>query len=279
MEISPAIRLFISVVLAYPFAAAYHVMLLHPSKYATSATRNAYCLLVGVGLFYFYCANDILHSFATICASYAICALLGLLRLRAWAGAVGMIFNMAYLLWGYHISSTEQYDINWTIPQCVLCLRLIGFCFDYADGRHRLSGDETSSKTSNAPISFPADSALVDLPPFVQVLGYAYFFPSCIIGPQFAFRLYEKFLNNQHLPDNSNGGSGGLLPGGCILRTVKCLAIGAFYLGIYELLNAKFNSALVLTDEYSSFPLWKRYLLLPVICKAIIYKVDFIMCF
>ena len=27
---------------------------------------------------------------------------------------------------GYYYSGTDSYDINWTVPQCVLVLRLIG---------------------------------------------------------------------------------------------------------------------------------------------------------
>jgi hypothetical protein len=30
--------------------------------------------------------------------------------------------------------ATDNYDICWTLPQCVLCLRLIGLSFDVSDG-------------------------------------------------------------------------------------------------------------------------------------------------
>ena len=36
------------------------------------------------------------------------------------------IFHMAYLGGGYYFKQTTGYDINWTMPGCVLCLRLIG---------------------------------------------------------------------------------------------------------------------------------------------------------
>ena len=35
---------------------------------------------------------------------------------------------------GYAYTETEGYDICWTMPGCVMCLRLIGFAFDRYDG-------------------------------------------------------------------------------------------------------------------------------------------------
>ena len=39
---------------------------------------------------------------------------------------VSFIFNFGYLLVGYWYTASENYDICWTMPHCVLCLRLIG---------------------------------------------------------------------------------------------------------------------------------------------------------
>lgn len=33
------------------------------------------------------------------------------------------------------MTATNDYDIKWTMPQCVLTLRLIGLVFDVADGK------------------------------------------------------------------------------------------------------------------------------------------------
>ena len=32
----------------------------------------------------------------------------------------------SYLILGYIFCSSDSYDIKWTTPQCVMCLRLIG---------------------------------------------------------------------------------------------------------------------------------------------------------
>lgn len=33
------------------------------------------------------------------------------------------------------MTSTDDYDIKWTMPQCVLALRLIGLSFNLLDGQ------------------------------------------------------------------------------------------------------------------------------------------------
>lgn len=44
----------------------------------------------------------------------------------------GFIILFEFL--GYYMTATDDYDIKWTMPQCVLTLRLIGLAFDLWDG-------------------------------------------------------------------------------------------------------------------------------------------------
>ena len=39
---------------------------------------------------------------------------------------LSFIFNFGYLLVGYWYTESTDYDICWTMPGCILCLRLIG---------------------------------------------------------------------------------------------------------------------------------------------------------
>lgn len=39
------------------------------------------------------------------------------------------------LFTGYYVTETESYDIIWTMPHCVLTLRLSGLAFDVYDGK------------------------------------------------------------------------------------------------------------------------------------------------
>ena len=50
---------------------------------------------------------------------------------------------------GYVVNATEDYDITWTMPQCVLCLRLIGLAYDVWDGtkpKESLSKDQVRTE-------------------------------------------------------------------------------------------------------------------------------------
>ena len=44
-------------------------------------------------------------------------------------------YTMAHLLIGYWVTATRSYDIMWTMPHCVLTLRLIGLAFNLYDGQ------------------------------------------------------------------------------------------------------------------------------------------------
>lgn len=72
------------------------------------------------------------HPIAAIATTYSILAVLG-------GGTVSLAlvftYNMAHLLIGYWTTATNDYDIKWTMPQCVLALRLIGLAFNMSDGQ------------------------------------------------------------------------------------------------------------------------------------------------
>ena len=69
---------------------------------------------------------------------------------KAVNGLRGKLFAFLVLLKfqtlsGYYVNATRDYDITWTMPQCVLCLRLIGLAFDIWDGtkpKESLSKDQ-----------------------------------------------------------------------------------------------------------------------------------------
>lgn len=44
-------------------------------------------------------------------------------------------YCIVILISGYYMTGTETYDIKWSMPQCVLTLRLIGLAFDLFDGK------------------------------------------------------------------------------------------------------------------------------------------------
>ncbi|GCC41991.1 hypothetical protein chiPu_0026411, partial [Chiloscyllium punctatum] len=72
-----------------------------------------------------------LHSLLCVLFQFLVLRFIGrtLMAVR-----VSLTFQMVYLLAGYYYTATDQYDIKWTMPHCVLTLKLIGLSFDYYDG-------------------------------------------------------------------------------------------------------------------------------------------------
>ena len=48
-----------------------------------------------------------------------------------------IVYFQLYLISGYFNVISDDYDISWATPHCVLCLRLTGVVFDYYDGRKK----------------------------------------------------------------------------------------------------------------------------------------------
>ncbi|XP_022668728.1 lysophospholipid acyltransferase 5-like isoform X3 [Varroa destructor] len=122
-----ALRLLIGVLLGYPLAVVYrwYVHKLVPNA------QHIFFTVTGLALIIFNYRWDSLHSLTNIVVVYVFMRMAG----RTLAGlAATFIFSLGYLLMGYLFTATDNYDIKWTMPHCILCLRLIGVAFDYYDG-------------------------------------------------------------------------------------------------------------------------------------------------
>ena len=89
-----------------------------------------------------------------------------------------------------HLSSPPSPSIllntDWTLPHCVLTLRLIGLTWDYYDGDvSQLTPNQMADRRLNAVVAQPT---------LIEVLGFAYFFPAYLAGPQFTLRSYRAFV-------------------------------------------------------------------------------------
>lgn len=106
---------------------------------------------------------------------------------------VKFITLQCYLLWGYYKTQSEVYTFEWTIPQCVLTLRLIAVAFDVSDGYKSNDGDSSKENSSNK-----NDEALDRVPDFLELLGHSYFPASFLVGPQFGIKKYLDFVSYEH---------------------------------------------------------------------------------
>ncbi|RKP13289.1 MBOAT, membrane-bound O-acyltransferase family-domain-containing protein [Piptocephalis cylindrospora] len=268
----PALKLLLTVLFGYPVAAFYSIVLLPNHRFSKSLAphlRNAYYLLTGLGLSYFYCGTDTYHSLLTVLGTYGLTWVTHLTGTRRKAlGPLVLVFNLAYLLIGYANTMTEGYDINWTMSQCILCLRLTGFGWDIADGVPTPPGKiKEAQGPSTGLASFPDDSPLGDIPSLVRILGWAYHPTSFLVGPQFAYRLYEKSLHNEHLPSPDT------IPAGRKERILQCLALGVFYLGFNQILGSAFPTSFLPADEFrQEYSLGGRALYMWIAGKAAMSK-------
>lgn len=258
------IRLFLTIILAYPIGHHFrqkYIVHQEPKNAATTpAARNNYILISGFSLAVFFSGLDIYHSLITILVSYYLCYLCDQFHIRK-AGAFAVwIFNAIYLLSAYYTLATDEYDIGWLTTQCVLCLRLMGFSSDFMDGASVIKNKESITTPPLVRVhSFVAsDTPLRDLPQLREFLGYCYFPSAFLIGPQFSFSLYKRFLsgpyNGAKLDDKE------YTEKMQIVYVLRCVAVGLFYIAVLQLVGALFPTSYVLTPEYAALPFWKRWI-------------------
>jgi len=138
-------------------------------------------------------------SIGTECLMHS-CAMIGVTwaTLKVFQGSMPStiflyIFNMSYLLTGYYLTETTGYDISWTMPCCVLCLRMIGLAVDVHDG----------TKTSEELSKDQKDSALTEVPSILEVCSQSFFVGGYFVGPQFSMRKFQNYIQrniNEDLP-------------------------------------------------------------------------------
>lgn len=124
----PALKLLISILMAYPMAIVYHeyVRKQYPQY------KNYYFLIMGIDMAFYNFGLSMIHNAVPAFIIYGTTAILGPGKYNA---TVTFIFNMTYLLMGYTNTESEEYDITWTMPHCVLTLKLIALSFDLWDGQ------------------------------------------------------------------------------------------------------------------------------------------------
>lgn len=108
---------------------------------------------------------------------------------------------------GYHYTATDMYDIKWTLPQCILTLRLIGLVWDVYDGQQPEVGtvcfrDSDCRRAAFLQESLSVDqktTCLKDSPSLLEIAAYTYFFGSFLVGPQFPLTRFRKFVGGEFL--------------------------------------------------------------------------------
>ncbi|XP_019861775.1 PREDICTED: lysophospholipid acyltransferase 5-like, partial [Amphimedon queenslandica] len=119
----PAARFLFGLLLTYPLAFIYRPLII---PYASKNTQSIICAVGGFALLqYVFGLSASLHFLLDVILVYCVFLLFGKGRVSL---LLTWIITMGHLTFGYVIviSSNQVHPIFWTIPHCVLVLKLIG---------------------------------------------------------------------------------------------------------------------------------------------------------
>ncbi|XP_017072122.1 lysophospholipid acyltransferase 5 [Drosophila eugracilis] len=241
-----ALRLLLTILAGYPLAAFYLKFIAQISDKTLHHIFFAGC---GAGLCYFNYGHNTYHSLAAILTTYFLVLIL---RKKAQLFlTLNFVFHMSYLLLGYFFTSSNEYDILWTMPHCILVLRMIGYGFDITDG---LKEESELSKDQK-------ETALKEPPSLLELLAFAYFPSGFLVGPQFPYRRYQAFINGQFRQHE-----------GSLEAGVRRFGAGAFYLIVCQVGLRYLPDSYFLTPEFAEVPFIKRIYYLGFWAKFSLYK-------
>jgi lysophospholipid acyltransferase 5 len=166
--------------------------------------NNLFLAASGCLIVIFNYGFDVYHSLLAIVGTYL---LTNFMQNSPLLMPVAFCFHMGYLLignlilisrfqpsidrfpiqLGYYFTSTDNYDICWTMPHCILALRLIGIAFDVADGAK--PDDQLSADGKKL--------CLRRKPGLLEIAAFTYFPASVLVGPQFSFKRFNQFVEQE----------------------------------------------------------------------------------
>lgn len=213
--------------------------------------QHAFFALSGMLISYWSIGLDcVLHSSTCILVTWGT---VNIFKGSTYSTIAMYIFQMGYLLAGYWFKESGGYDINWTMPGCVLCLRMIGLAMDVHDGTKK---EEELSKDQK-------ENALTEPPSILEMFSHAFFVGGYFVGPQFSMKKFQTFIQrniNEDLPPSRR-------------FAFKRFGIGICYL-VGHLLGDKYLVPLgfVETPEFIAMGFFKKSLYFSVWVKIILAK-------
>jgi len=244
------LRLVLGQLLGYP------VMMLYRKHIASqqSTVQHLYFILTGLSAAWFVNGEDLKHSIYAITTTYLILLTAGGTLTSV---IISFIFNFGYLLVGYYFTESEGYDICWTMPHCVMTLRLIGLTFDLYDGaRAKRLGSQALSKDQEK-------SALEEAPSLLEVFSHSFFIGGYFVGPQIQMKKYQQFVSPSYQDS---------LPSSPLAYGFKRLALGFFYMFFHVLGSSLLPADWPTSQHFHSSFLLTKLFLLAFWCRAVLAK-------
>lgn len=229
--------------IGYPLARVYRQYVFPHSK----LINHLFIITTGLLILYFNYGTDLYHAVLAVFVSYILNHTLSGSVLTS----VSFAFHLGYLLIGYYYTTSDTYDIKWTMPHSALVLRMIGLAFDVADGQRPAKE-----------LSKEARETYLDKPPgLLEMYSFALFPASLLIGPLFSFRRYNLFINKEFSGYTGNGRAG-------LTRAV----FGVAYL-VAHLVGTMFvNDEFLMSEEYANSSYIYKLLMLGLWGRVSMYK-------
>ncbi|KAL3313893.1 Lysophosphatidylcholine acyltransferase 3 [Cichlidogyrus casuarinus] len=226
----------ISLIAGYPIAFVYSILIYRlPAK-----LQHCYLLFFGLLLCFWNFGFQVIHMIIAIGYTYAV---LGRYPATGFSVIAVVLFNLAYLFYGY--ATYLDYDgvISWTTPFCILVLRLIGLAWDSYDGK----------KARPELSEYQKRFALTQLPGLLEVFAFCFTPTAFMIGPQFPMRHFQQFVDQslrpsilqEHLTERNS-----ILRNKKIQRIVTRLVMATLYLAIFVKLSPIFSLKYVTSKEF-----------------------------
>jgi len=217
----------------YPIAAIYRLFIWGQSK----TVQNVFFALSGFSLIYSCFANDAFNV--------VFCALVQWIMLKTLVRTtllipLSFLFQLGYLIHGYF--ATEAGYIAWTMPGCVLCLRMIGLAFDCHDGHKDAKLLRPEQK----------ERALDTVPSLLEILAFSLNFNGVLIGPQFPFTTHDQLVSGKLIESPNPPPTVGL--------SMRSLMHGIGMLVLHQVMcsDAFFATAYMESPAYFEQPFWYR---------------------
>uniref|UniRef100_A0A0N5A0D2 Lysophospholipid acyltransferase 5 n=1 Tax=Parastrongyloides trichosuri TaxID=131310 RepID=A0A0N5A0D2_PARTI len=218
------LRLIISIMAGYPFGAIYRTFFYNKSP----QIQHIFFILTGVLIYLFNCGIEIYHTLIAIVAAYILTNYMASNKLLP---ILAHGFFLGHLLIGYWFSESDEYDINWTTPYCIMVLRLVGLCLDVYDGTFdssKLSGDALKNNLKVAP-------------GIIEIAAYSFYLPFTLVGPVIPLSYFRDYVNGKHLTKAGNIRSSSLMVS--VRRFLAGVVFAVFnQWGTFWVTNSYFNT-------------------------------------
>ena len=212
-----------------------------------------------------------LHSiFRTLITVLIVHAILCKFKGSRTSVTLTFLVSTGHLVYGYwsKFGTGEEYDLyifDWTVPHCVLTLKLIAVAFDLLDGsRHPESKSERKPDLNQDRIE--------NIPTLLQLLSHSYFPGSFLVGPQFSIKHTIAFVEDD-LEDEDD------ILMSVWVHALRKIVSSFYYLAIMLIGSHYFPSEYLLTIQYQALPFVWRLLYFTISVRIQFYRYFFFFLF